>query len=238
MTAEAPARRRGRRRAGLELLLAVLVPAAIAGVLAGVVIPRDPTPPGVDESERTNPSELAAAAGGDQRALRPIVLRGERSRLGTAPAAADPAEPRPGEPARISIPAVEVDADVQPVGLTPTGIAVPAVGRAGWFRAGPRPGEPGRSVIIGHLDSRNGPGLFALLPGVENGTRITVTDRGGTAHRYRVVGKAQVERSKFPTGAVYGPARRPVLVLITCGGPWSPATGYRDNVLVYARAVS
>jgi hypothetical protein len=28
-----------------------------------------------------------------------------------------------------------------------------------------------------------------------------------------------------------------MLVLITCGGPFSPDTGYRDNVILYARAV-
>jgi len=28
-----------------------------------------------------------------------------------------------------------------------------------------------------------------------------------------------------------------VLVLITCGGPFSSDTGYRDNVIIYARGV-
>jgi len=32
-------------------------------------------------------------------------------------------------------------------------------------------------------------------------------------------------------------ADRPVLILVTCGGPYTPGVGYRDNVLIYARAV-
>jgi hypothetical protein len=91
-------------------------------------------------------------------------------------------------------------------------------------------------VVIGHLDSRSGPGLFALLPGVRDGTDVKVTDEAGEVHRFKVVGKAQVPKATFPSSAVYGPSSRPVLVLITCGGPYSESTGYRDNVLVYARA--
>jgi hypothetical protein len=47
-----------------------------------------------------------------------------------------------------------------------------------------------------------------------------------------------VEKAAFPTSEVYGPAPNPVLVLITCGGPYDAALGhYRDNVLVYARGL-
>jgi hypothetical protein len=51
------------------------------------------------------------------------------------------------------------------------------------------------------------------------------------------VGKTVVRKSRFPARAVYGRSRRSVLVLVTCGGPWSEARGYRDNVIVYARAL-
>ena len=115
---------------------------------------------------------------------------------------------------------------------------VPQVGLAGWYDEGPRPGEPGRAVIIGHLDSQTGPGLFALLPGVRRGTQVTVTDAAHGVHRFSVIGKAQVPKATFPSAAVYGASAKPVLVLITCGGKYSPATGYEDNVLVYARSVS
>jgi hypothetical protein len=45
-----------------------------------------------------------------------------------------------------------------------------------------------------------------------------------------------VRKRRFPTEAVYGPSSNPVLVLVTCGGPFKKGRGYRDNVLVYARS--
>ena len=114
---------------------------------------------------------------------------------------------------------------------------VPDVGRAGWYSGGPRPGEKGRAVIVGHLDTRRGPGLFARIAGLARGTRHAVTDRAGAgAHGTAVVGTAQVQKAASPTGSVYGGGRRPVLVLVTCGGPYIEGRGYRDNVIVYARA--
>lgn len=115
-------------------------------------------------------------------------------------------------------------------------LRVPEVGRAGWYDAGPRPGETGRAVIIGHLDTRKGPGLFARVPNLEPGSAISVTDERGARHRYLVTGTAQVRKEQFPADEVYGASSRPVLVLVTCGGPFVKGEGYRDNVLLYARA--
>lgn len=222
------------RRPAAELLLAVLVPAAIAGVLAFALIPESGgSAPGASAGD-ARAADLARRAS----SLRPIVVNARGARLGSSTSSPGERGARPAAPRRISIPAVGVDAGVDPVGRTPTGIQVPAVGRAGWYRDGPRPGEPGRSVVIGHLDSSNGPGLFALLPGVANGTEVSLMDARGVKHEYAIVGKAQVEKSKFPAQAVYGPSSRPVLVLVTCGGPYTPGVGYRDNVIVYARSVS
>jgi sortase (surface protein transpeptidase) len=93
-------------------------------------------------------------------------------------------------------------------------------------------------VIVGHLDSLDGPDVFAQVPNLAAGDAIVVRDRSGEYHRYSVVGLTRVEKANFPTADVYGPAPRPVLVLITCGGPYDQALGhYRDNVLVYARAL-
>ena len=230
--AERAAASKPRRRAAAELVLAVVVPAAIAGLLAFVLIPDGPgSAPSAGDARA---QDLARRAG----SLKPIVVDTRGARLGSSPSRPAEQAARPAPPRRISIPAVGVDAAVDPVRRTPTGIEVPAVGRAGWYEEGPRPGEPGRSVVIGHLDSSSGPGLFALLPGVAGGTEVSLVDARGATHRYAVVGKAQVEKDKFPAQAVYGPSDRPVLVLVTCGGPYTPGSGYRDNVIVYARSVA
>jgi hypothetical protein len=214
----------------------VLIPAVAAGLLAFTLIPRSESsaPIEIAATESEPPAQLARMAATEP--LHPIVVSGGTAQLGHGAAGPATNADRPAEPAHLSIPALGVGADVQRVSATSTGIEVPQVGRAGWFDEGPRPGEPGRAVVIGHLDSQTGPGLFALLPGVRPGTDVRVTDESGEVHRFKVVGKAQVPKATFPSSAVYGPSSRPVLVLITCGGPYSKSTGYRDNVLVYARA--
>jgi len=216
--------------------LGMMIPAIAAGLLAFLLLPRPDgsAPISLSPGEGKPPSELARIAA---EPLHPIVLRGGHAVLGHGPAGPATTVDRPAEPAHLSIPALGVSADVQHVSSVATGIEVPQVGRAGWFDEGPRPGEPGRAVVIGHLDSQTGPGLFALLPGVQAGTDVSVTDASGAVRHFKVVGKAQVPKATFPSSAVYGPSSRPLLVLITCAGPYTPGVGYRDNVLVYARAV-
>jgi hypothetical protein len=91
-------------------------------------------------------------------------------------------------------------------------------------------------VLIGHYDMRSGPGVFERVPSLEPGAAIEVIDHRGAVHEYRVVGVTRVRKRRFPTSAVYGHSRHPVLVLVTCGGPFVEGRGYRDNVLVYARS--
>ena len=143
---------------------------------------------------------------------------------------------RPAPPGRIRIPAADVDAGIEPVQAHRDGLEVPPAGWAGWYAGGARPGEPGRAVVIGHLDMEEGPGVFERVPSLDRGDRIDVTDNRGAVHGYRVVGVTRVRKRKFPTEAVYGYSRHPVLVLVTCGGPFKKGRGYRDNVLVYARS--
>lgn len=232
MAAEARARREARAAA----LLAFLLPALFTG--GAVVMVARPSLPGIPGGGDP-PAALARLAGqpsGEARALRPLAA--EPGRAGLEPESLESLEGgiRPAPPVRISIPAAGINDPVEPVRERDGGIEVPAVGRAGWFSAGPRPGEPGRSVMIGHLDSGTGPGLFAKVPSLPPGTRISVLDSRGDLHRYNVVGGSQVAKESFPSHLVYGPSQAPVLVLITCGGPFEPGRGYRDNVLLYARA--
>lgn len=148
-----------------------------------------------------------------------------------------PTEERPAVPASVTISALGIDAPIKPVGSTGDGIRVPPVYEAGWYRRGPRPGEPGRAIVLGHLDSIDGPAAFTPLPGAEPGVELTITDRAGVAHGFRVLRTLEVPKATFPTREVYGGSRRPSLALITCGGDFDPETGYEDNVIVFARAL-
>jgi hypothetical protein len=221
----------------LRLLLAILVPAAVSGV--AVLALAGPGEPGIPGGARPAAvlARLAEAQAAVTPALHPVSANPGAAALGAERLESLAGGVRPAPPSRISIPVAGIDADVEPVSAHDGAITVPHIGRAGWFDAGPRPGEPGRAVLIGHLDTHQGPGLFARVPSLEPGTRITVLDRRGAEHAYNVVGRTQVPKDRFPTESVYGHADTPVLVLVTCGGPFRPGRGYRDNVLLYARGV-
>lgn len=241
MPAPDPQRPFDRPRFIAGLLLAVALPAlaAAAAVLAfaggDAVGGPAGSPSHLARAAEAVPSRMLGPAG-TARALRPLVA--ESGRAGVQPSPLEPLEGgvRPAPPQRISIPAAGVDAVVEPVAEHHGALRVPHIGRAGWWDGGPRPGENGRAVLIGHLDTHHGPGLFARVPRLPPGTSLAVTDRRGDVHRYNVVGGAEVRKDRFPVDSVYGGADRPVLVLVTCGGPFVQGRGYRDNVLLYARA--
>ena len=111
---------------------------------------------------------------------------------------------------------------------------MPPVERVGWVRSGPRPGEPGRTVLIGHRDSQAGPAPFAGLASLDPGTRVETIARGAR-HTYRVTSVQQVPKSDFPATRVYASTDGSTLALITCEGAFEEATGYLDNLIVYAR---
>jgi Sortase domain len=162
-----------------------------------------------------------------------------------SPAAGRSAEPfsavreieRAPLPVRLRISALGVDAPVGPVGKAADGtVEVPTRWEdVGWFDGGARPGEDGPAVLLGHVDSKAGPAVFARLPTAPPGTVVEVVDEDGKTTRWRVDRVEQHPKTRFPTEAVYLPALRPELRLVTCGGEFDRATGhYRDNVVVYA----
>lgn len=109
--------------------------------------------------------------------------------------------------------------------------------RAGWYSQGPAPGQVGAAVIAGHVDSLEGPGIFARVRELEPGAPIRVRLSDGTTRTFVVDKVESHPKRSFPTRAVYGPASRPVLRLITCGGAFDRRSGhYRSNVVVFASA--
>ena len=145
-----------------------------------------------------------------------------------------------GKPVSIAIPAVGIDARVVPVGLrADRTMEVPEVDLAGWYEPGPRPGEAGPAVIVGHVDSRHGPAVFSRLGELRQGDRIAVGQQGGAARSFLVERVERSPKEALPVGRIWDRTRQPVLRLITCGGSFDRSTGhYRDNVVVYARAAT
>lgn len=140
-------------------------------------------------------------------------------------------------PARISIPAIGVDARVIRLGLDRDGaLEVPGRwGDAGWYVHSPRPGAPGPAVLAGHVDSTSGPAVFYRLGALRRGAAIRIARADGTTARFRVQRVERWPKAHFPTSRVYGNTRRPTLRLITCGGAFDGGTGhYTDNTIVFA----
>ncbi|GAA3337280.1 hypothetical protein GCM10020358_12960 [Amorphoplanes nipponensis] len=191
---------------------------------------------------------IAALAGAQPQAGAPPPAgapprAGEQPRVaGSAAARADSFRsartyPSVAAPVRLRIRALHVDSRVQRLGLRDDGtVAVPEkTDVAGWYEGGPRPGQPGPAVILGHVDSRTGPGVFVNLSTVRRGTEIRVDRADGSTVRFRVRKVSQVAKTRFPTDLVYAPSLDPTLRLVTCGGSFDRSRGsYRDNVIVFA----
>jgi sortase (surface protein transpeptidase) len=147
-----------------------------------------------------------------------------------------PPPPVPVEPIRIQIPVIGVDTTVVAVALEPDGdMELPAAAEVGWYRLGPRPGDPGSAVLAGHVDLGGQRGAFFDLRSLPVGAEVVVTGDGGTVRRFVVtareqVPKAQVDLSRYFTHA--GPSR---ITLITCGGVFDRGVGhYQDNIIITA----
>ncbi len=145
--------------------------------------------------------------------------------------------PAVAAPVRLRIPVLRVDSRLEPLGVQADGtIEVPAdPAVAGWYAQGPRPGQAGPAVILGHVDSRTGPGVFAALARVPGGTEVRVDRADGSTVTFRVTRVTRVPKEEFPTDLVYAPTLDPALRLVTCGGGFDRAReSYRDNVIAFA----
>lgn len=179
--------------------------------------------------------QLTAAAGA---LTGPWSLASSTSSPSAAPVARSAAGVQPADgPVVLSAAGLWAGAiPLAPLSVGPDGaLEVPATADGlGWWSAGPRPGEPGAAVVVGHVDLNGRPGVFAGLGSASPGT-LVVVGRGPDAVRFRITGVARYPKADFPTEEVYRPTAASELRLITCGGRFDRRTGhYEDNVVVRA----
>lgn len=142
------------------------------------------------------------------------------------------------DPKRIVIPTINLRAAIVPLGIQPDGsLATPGnFSLAGWYTGGTEPGEPGPSVIVGHVDSYLGPAVFFRLRELAPGHSIVIETANGATLTFFVERIEQYAKDRFPADEVYGPTSQRALRLITCGGKFDRAIrSYRDNIVVFAR---
>nr|WP_227457176.1 class F sortase [Micromonospora purpureochromogenes] len=161
----------------------------------------------------------------------------------TTPASAAPARKPASRPVRLSVPAIKVNAPVTPVGQAKDGsVDVPPLtehDQTGWYDRGAVPGDPGRAIIVGHVDTKSGPAVFYRLRSLKPGARITVTRADRSVVTFKVDSVEYFDKDNLPAARVYGDSGPAELRLITCGGEWvGGRTGYQDNVIVFASLAS
>lgn len=142
-------------------------------------------------------------------------------------------------PIRLEIPKIALDTTfVPPLGLNADQtVSVPdSYEEVGWYKNGASPGEIGSAVILGHVDSYEGPAIFYDLRKVKEGDEVMVTREDGTTATFTVYKTETVSQDNFPTEKVYLPAEGAELRLVTCTGTYNRGTlRYSHNFIAYAR---
>lgn len=158
---------------------------------------------------------------------------------GPPPGAAAAAPLNRATPLRLAYQRLGIDTPLISVGLNPDRTAeVPPKdpgAPAGWYRNLAAPGERGPAVILGHVDTTNGPGVFFELGNSLPGDRIQVERGDGRVGVFTVERVESFPRADFPTDEVYGRVDYAALRLVTCGGAFDRDNGgYQENVVVFA----
>jgi sortase (surface protein transpeptidase) len=144
-------------------------------------------------------------------------------------------------PVTLTIPRLNLNASFEaPLGLNPDKtVEVPKdYQKVGWYSLGPTPGEVGSAVILGHVDSVDGPAVFYSLPSLKEGDTIEVTRADGSVARFAVTDKKLYDQDTFPTELIYGEVDGAQLRLVTCTGLFDKgAMRYSHNYVVFARLI-
>lgn len=152
---------------------------------------------------------------------------------------------RPGlsasPPVAITIPSIGVRSTLTRLGLNGDGtVAVPTSFHvAGWYEHSVTPGQNGPMVVLGHVDSTSGPGIFFRLGALNPGDQVSVSRVDGRLVTYRITAVRSYFKQQFPILDVYGNTPTPTIRLITCGGTFDRSTGhYLSNIVAFGQLVA
>ncbi len=189
------------------------------------------------------PSSTAAQVAATNAAIELAHDPGARPQTAATPVV--PAHPEPFVPAaqrailmrpegvtRVVVPAVHIDARVEPVGYTfqngHLDYDVP-LHEAGHYVGSADPGDRGNVVIAGHVATRGGQGIFEALPGVKAGDIVEVY-RGSEVYRYSVV---EIRVVAADATDVMTQTQDATLTLITC----FPTNNFQNRLVVVGKLV-
>lgn len=210
---------------------------AAGGAILGVAVAAQP-------QRAPQPTPAAAGATGPPAA---VAVPAPRRPLSTGAGAAHGLVLPRSLPVSITVPAIGVRSALLDVGRNPDGtIQVPPLNdppitnEAAWYEFSPTPGQPGASIIEGHVDSaHNGPSVFFRLGALRPGDLVDITLADRQVAVFKITGVRLYPKDRFPASTVYDGTGYAALRLITCGGGFDARTRhYLSNVVAFASLVS
>lgn len=161
-----------------------------------------------------------------QKSARPLALQAEIKSLSST-----------GNPLRLKIPGINVDASLEYVGLTSDGAmdAPKGPNEVAWFSLGPRPGESGSAVIAGHYGWKNKKvSAFDNLHTLRKGDKVYIEDENGVVITF-VVRESRRYDPEADAADVFGSQDGGIhLNLVTCEGVWDAVSKtYSKRLVVF-----
>lgn len=143
-----------------------------------------------------------------------------------------------GIPVRLIISNINVEAVINPVGITPQGEMGAPQGPAdvAWFSLGPRPGDIGSAVIAGHFGTwKNGRGsVFDDLNKLRKNDKIYIKDENGVITAFIVRGIRIYDPNADASEVFNLSDGMSHLNLITCEGVWDNISKiYSERLVVF-----
>ena len=140
-------------------------------------------------------------------------------------------------PVRLLIPKLDIDADVQRLGITASGnMAAPNnFVDVSWYKFGTIPGATGSAVIAGHEDNALSlDGVFKHLEDLNLNDRVYVVGESGERLEFKVVEKRiyPYNLSGPELERIFNAKDKSRLNLITCAGEWLASAHTNDKRLV------
>ncbi len=141
-------------------------------------------------------------------------------------------------PRQITLPTINTQGFIQQVTTNKDNtIVVPSnINLAGWYTASVKPGDPGVSIIDGHIGGYYKLGIFKNLSKLVTGDPFSIEFGNGTTKSFKVLNVHNYSVSDASAHLFdHAPGVTNQLTLITCGGKYSASTqSYNQRTLVVA----
>jgi sortase (surface protein transpeptidase) len=145
------------------------------------------------------------------------------------------------QPLSINLPTINTTGFIQRVGVDKTNamVAPGNVNMTGWYIGGAKPGQPGLSIIDGHVHGLYAKGVFYNLVKLKAGDKFTVTYGDHSVKNFQVKSVATVPVAQATQALFARDTSIPSqLNLITCGGTYVAASkSYNGRVIVVSSAI-